>query len=163
MSDTTGMPSLDYLKTWEKLFVLRYIETGNGTTSMRFARPHLKAPGESAKQALRKENIKRALEEVWEQHRAEHKITVARVTTMLLEDRVFARDTGTASAAVSATVALAKLHGLMAEKVVVTKSDISEVSDDELIAIARGELDPAGRGRPGFATPGGSGGTDSVH
>ena len=66
-------------------------------------------------------------------------MTVERITKQLQEDRELAHREGQAGAAVSASTALAKLHGLMVDKrevkVVATLTD-AEV-DDELAEIKR--------------------------
>lgn len=47
---------------------------------------------------------------------------------------------GQASAAVSAVMAIAKLHGLVVDKSEVTKKrDAADISDAELLAIAKGD------------------------
>lgn len=50
-------------------------------------------------------------------HAERHEITVDCLRDMLLEDREFARSCGTAAAAVSATMGLAKLYGKLSDKV----------------------------------------------
>lgn len=66
-------------------------------------------------------------------------ITVERLTQMLIEDRDLARGIEQPSAAVSANIALARLHGLIVDKKQVThKYDASDLSDSELAAIATG-------------------------
>jgi hypothetical protein len=43
-------------------------------------------------------------------------ITIETITQMLIEDRAFAKECGTPAAAVSASLGLAKLHGLVVDK-----------------------------------------------
>jgi hypothetical protein len=74
-------------------------------------------------------------------------ITIETITSMLLADRDLARDVNQTSAAVSATKALAGLHGLVIDRKEVGRpGEFSEMSDDELATIARRSSGISGEG-----------------
>lgn len=63
----------------------------------------------------KKPEVERRVRELQAPARRAHEVTVEGVTRRLLEDREFARETKNAGAAVTATMGLAKLHGLLVE------------------------------------------------
>ena len=65
-----------------------------------------------------------------------HNVTVDSLTRELEESRADARQDKQHSAAISATLGKARLHGLLTEKLKVTH-DYEEMTDDELLALAR--------------------------
>lgn len=60
-------------------------------------------------------NVMARVRELQRPVRERHQIDIERITVQLLEDREFARATRNAGAAVTATMGLAKLHGLLVE------------------------------------------------
>jgi phage terminase small subunit len=84
--------------------------------------------------------IQARLAELQERAAIRTEITAADIAEQLEEDRQFARSLNQASAAVSATVAKAKVLGIMVERSQVeqTSKDEREASDAELVHIARG-------------------------
>jgi hypothetical protein len=74
-------------------------------------------------------------------HAERHNITVDSLSAELEEARVAALSTGQISAAVSAIMGKAKLHGLLVEKVnarLNVKRHADDYTDDELLEIIRG-------------------------
>jgi hypothetical protein len=65
---------------------------------------------------LANDKIKARVENLKAAHRERHEITVDRITEMLEEDRKLAQQEGQAGAAVSASMAIAKLHGLILDR-----------------------------------------------
>jgi phage terminase small subunit len=104
----------------QEAFCLAYIETGNASEAYRRAYNAGKMKPESinvnasklladAKVALRVAELKSELFE-------RHKVTTDTIAVMLREDREFARECETPGAAVTATMGLAKLYGLLTDK-----------------------------------------------
>ncbi len=83
----------------------------------------------------------------------EHLDTVDSIATMLREDRLAARDKGQFSAAVSATMGLAKLRGLLIDK----KEDVTPKRTDEQIDARILELLGPGRKERTSGAAGGKG------
>ena len=80
-------------------------------------------------------NIIQRVEELQRRSSARAEIDKDRLTRMYLEDRALAYKLGQAGAARSATDSLAKLHGLLVNKVEVgNPGDFARMSDDELEA-----------------------------
>lgn len=89
-----------------------------------------------------------------------HDITIDKLTSMALAayDMALTETVAQPSAAISAVLAIGKLHGLVVDKKEVTrKRDATDLTLDELYAIA-------GMGRAGdHSAPAGTGDADSVH
>ena len=111
----------------QEAFCLAYIETGNASEAYRSAYNAAKMKPESVnvgasklladpKIALRVAELKSDLVE-------RHQVTADSIAKMLREDREFARECETPSAAVTATMGLAKLYGLLTDKTEVTGKD----------------------------------------
>jgi hypothetical protein len=66
---------------------------------------------------------------------------------MFIEDRDFAREVGQASAAVSATDKLARLHGFMVDKSI-SMNVTAQMSDDDLMLLVRQLQQPAAPNPP---------------
>ncbi len=105
----------------QEAFCLAYIETGNASEAYRRAYDAGGMKGETinrnAKALLDDNKIATRVAELKAAHAEQHEITVERIAKMLIEDREFARDNGTPAAAVSATMGLAKLGGLLTDKI----------------------------------------------
>lgn len=105
----------------QEAFCLAYVETGNASEAYRSAyqvRPGTKPESVNVsacklladpKVSLRVDELKAALVE-------RHGVTVDDIAALLREDRKFARECATPAAAVSATMGLAKLYGLLTDK-----------------------------------------------
>lgn len=104
----------------QEAFCQRYIETGNASEAYRLSYNAAKMKPESVhvkacellanvKVAVRVAELKEALAK-------RHQMTVADIAAMLSEDRDFARSLDTPAAAISATLGLAKLFGLLTDK-----------------------------------------------
>ena len=108
----------------QEFFCQRYIEMGNASEAYRQSYNAENMNNDSirveANRLLNNPNVALRVNELQELHRLRHEVTVDTITRELIEDRQFAREQGQASAAISATVHKAKLHGLMAEKTEVT-------------------------------------------
>lgn len=91
---------------------------------------------------LKKPNIAAALADAEAKLQAKAEMTVERVAQMLLDDRQMARELGQPSAAVTAAMGVAKLYGLLVDKVeaetvnttYVISDTPEEVSSEEWIA-----------------------------
>ncbi len=104
----------------QEQFCQSYIETGNASEAYRRAynAENMKAETINVKASELLSNGKVAVrvDYLQEQHRKRHNVTVDTLTVELDEALKLANDTKNPSAAVSAIVAKAKLHGLLIEK-----------------------------------------------
>lgn len=135
----------------QEAFVKAFLETGSSTQAYRMAydAENMKDSTIRAKacELLKNGKIAERLERARESSQKRHDITIARLTDMLIEDRELARKVESPAAAVSAVLAIGKLHGLIVDKKEVTrKRDAADFDDDELAEIAR-------MGRAGTSAP----------
>jgi hypothetical protein len=104
----------------QEAFCLAYIETGNASEAYRQAYNVGKMkPGSvnvEAVKLLANPNIALRVAELKSELVERHKVTADTIAVMLREDREFARECETPGAAVSATMGLAKLYGLLTDK-----------------------------------------------
>lgn len=111
----------------QEAFCLAYVETGNASEAYRRAYDAEKMKpaviNVKASQLLAQDKISVRVDELKAAHAERHGVTVDDIAAMLREDRKFARDCGTAAAAVSATMGLAKLYGHLRDKVEHTGKD----------------------------------------
>lgn len=129
-----------------------YIETSNATESYRRAYNPPNANYTSIKRrghvTLNRPLVQARIKELQAGHAERHDMSVDDIAEMLKEDRLLARKQKQAGAAVAATMGMAKLYGLITDKVkseTTIKGDADDYTDDELAAIAaRGRgSDPA--------------------
>jgi hypothetical protein len=110
----------DKLTVKQERFCEAFIETGNASEAYRrtYSTSNMaeKTVWEKASHMLAKDKVKARVENLKAMHRERHEITVDRLTQMLEEDRELARKEGQAGAAVSATMSIAKLHGMILDK-----------------------------------------------
>lgn len=102
-------------------FTQQYHALGNASEAYRVANPksrkwkpetvHVKACN-----MLKEDKVQARLHELQAASAEKHGITIESLTLMLKEDRQLARDKEQASAAVSAVMGLAKIHGLIVDK-----------------------------------------------
>ncbi len=104
----------------QEAFCLSYIELGNASAAYRRAYDAdlMKDTtiNRKAKELLDNGNITARIEELTTAHQQRHNITVDSITALLIEDRRLAHKNGQSSAAVSASMGLAKLYGLCTDK-----------------------------------------------
>jgi phage terminase small subunit len=114
------------LKPKQEAFACAYVETGNASEAYRRAydagRMKAETVNRKAKECLDNGKITARITALQAQHAKRHDITVDNITAMLREDREKAHGQGQISAAVSATMGLAKLHGLIVDK---AKQDVN--------------------------------------
>jgi phage terminase small subunit len=114
------MAKLNTLTPKQEAFACAYIETGNASEAYRRAYDAdcMKAEtvNRKAKECLDNGKITARITALQEKHARRHDVTVDSLTSMLRADRGLAHDLGQAGAAVSATMGLAKLHGLIVDK-----------------------------------------------
>jgi phage terminase small subunit len=150
-------------------FVKEYHKTGNATESLRRANPKcLKWKPDvvnvKASQMLKEDKVQLRLSELrirsQERSEKEHDVSIASLTKMAKAayDLAMTPDVAAPAAAITAVLAIGKLHGLVVDKKEVTrKRDASDFDDTELYAIAR-----MGRARVD-QTEGSSEGLDCIH
>lgn len=110
----------DLLTPKQERFCLGYVETGSASEAYRRA---YNAEGmkpatvnRSAKELLDNPKIAARVQSLQAEHAKRHEVTVDSIVAMLREDRDFARECRTPGAAVSATMGMAKLYGLLPDK-----------------------------------------------
>jgi phage terminase small subunit len=126
-------------------FVQEYHATGNASEALRRAYPNACKWKEGsvnvrASRLLADAKVLLRLEQLQAEAAARHNITVDSITEMLKEDREKAHAAGQIGAAVSASMGLAKLHGLIVDKAEVKRTDsgdIASITTNELEAIVR--------------------------
>jgi len=111
----------------QEAFCLAYIETGNASEAYRRAgysqNAAQKTIHEAASRLLADGKVSARVKELQGEVAKRFEITVDRIAEMLHEDRAFARECATPAAAVSATMGLAKLGGLLTDKTELTGKD----------------------------------------
>jgi hypothetical protein len=104
----------------QEAFACAYVETGNASEAYRQAgysqKAALKTQTEAASRLLADSKVLARVEALRVQHAQRHNVTVDSITEMLKEDREKAHAAGQIGAAVSATMGLAKLHGLIIDR-----------------------------------------------
>jgi hypothetical protein len=76
-----------------------------------------------------------------------YQIDIERMTLQLMEDRAYARMIGNASAAVSATMGLAKLHGLLVEDRKNNKDPFEAWTTEQLLAVKKQAMELIARAK----------------
>ena len=138
----------------QEAFARAYVETGNASEAYRKAydAENMSDPviWNRASELLKHGGVTVRVQQLQAKHQKRHEITVDTITEMLKADRDLARQNAQTGAAVSASMGLAKLHGLVVEKREVKHmSGVEDLNDDEL-----GHIASAGRNRAA-STPGG--------
>jgi len=104
----------------QEAFCLAYIETGNASEAYRRSydagRMQPATINVKASQLLADDKIAVRVAELKAAHVERHNVTIDTIREMLVEDRKLARELETPAAAVSATMGLAKLYGLLTDK-----------------------------------------------
>lgn len=112
----------------QEAFALAYVETSNASEAYRQCydvKPDAKPEGiwVDACKLLATPKVALRVAQIQASHAKRHEITVDKLTEMLKEDRELARTGGEPAAAIKAVEVLAKLHGHMVEKKVVTSDN----------------------------------------
>jgi phage terminase small subunit len=129
----------------QEAFACAYVETGNASEAYRRAyqpkKMGQKAITVESTRLMQHPSIALAIEQLQAAHAERHNITVDSLTVELEKARESARSTGQISAAVSAIMGKAKLHGLIVDKQeqkrVSGDGDITGIPTDELETIVR--------------------------
>lgn len=120
----------------QEKFCQKFVELGNASEAYRqsydASRMSPTSVNRKAKELLDNGKIAARLEELGNRALEQHDMTVADIATMLKEDRAFARQCGTAAAAVSASMGLAKLYGLLRDKVEHTGKDGGPIQTEQV-------------------------------
>lgn len=138
----------------QEAFARAYVETGNASEAYRrsYDAENMKDQviWNRASELLQHGGVTVRVQELQSAAAEKHKITVDTITEMLKEDRELARTNAQSGAAVSASMGLAKLHGLIVEKREIKNVSSAEDLDDSELA------DLAMAGRRGTAKASGS-------
>lgn len=104
----------------QEAFALAYVETGNASEAYRRAYDASRTKPDvvhvKASQVLADGRVSVRVAELKADLVERHKVTADTIRDMLLEDRAFAREMETPAAAVTATMGLAKLYGLITDR-----------------------------------------------
>lgn len=105
----------------QEAFARAYMEVGNASEAYRLCydvSENAKPEGVwvDACKLLANPKVALRVEQLQREARERHKIDIDTITQMLREDRELARKEGQSSAAVSAVMGLAKIHGLIVDK-----------------------------------------------
>lgn len=134
----------------QEAFCQVYVETGNASEAYRrcynTSKMKDKSVWEKASELLANVKVKARVRELaliaQKVQQEKFEITIETVTRMLIEDRKLAREVSQVSAAVSASKAIAQIHGLVIDRKEVGKpgefAELEDMSDADLAAIARG-------------------------
>lgn len=98
-----------------------YVETSNASEAYRRAKPKSRkwnadSVKVQASRSLRDPHVVLTIEQIRTELRDRHRVTLDTITEMLREDRQLAHSVAQSGAAVSASMGLAKLHGLIVDK-----------------------------------------------
>ncbi len=135
----------------QQRFVEEYLIDLNATAAARragYTHPNTQGP-----RLLVNVGVKAAIAQLQAEHRERCAVTKDSITEMLREDRAFARQCNQSGPAVTASVAIARLHGLVIDKSAVTTSNVTATERAERIAELTERLGLARR-------PGGTNGKD---
>jgi phage terminase small subunit len=117
----TGMA--DKLTPKQERFCLKYIETGNASEAYRLAYNAKAMKPETinreAKTLIDNPKVATRIQEIRDKHQKRHDVTVDSITAELDESRNLAMKDRQHSAAITASMGKAKLHGLITEKAVI--------------------------------------------
>ena len=120
----------------QQAFALAYVETGNASEAYRRAYDAENSSPETIKveasRLLDNPNVALTVVGLQEEARERTLVTLESLTRELDEDRSLARKLEMPSAAVSAVMGKAKLHGLITDK---TKNDTTLSGDEKMIAM----------------------------
>lgn len=104
----------------QERFCLAFVEGSNATRAYRQAydceRMKNTTVNRNAKREMDKSKIRARILDLQAMHRERHEINIDLITAMLLRDRQLAREEKKPDAAISAVMAIAKLHGLVTVK-----------------------------------------------
>lgn len=138
----------------QEAFARAYVETGNASEAYRrsYDAENMKDQviTQKAYELLQHGDVTVMVRQLKANVQKRHAITVDTITEMLKEDRELARTNAQSGAAVSASMGLAKLHGLIVEKREIKNVSSAEDLDDSELA------DLAMAGRRGTAKASGS-------
>ncbi len=133
------------LNAKQERFCEEYAVDSNGAQACIRAGYSPKAAKEQASRLLTKANVRDRIAELQAQHRARLDVTVESLTAELEEARALAIKKGHASAAVQATMGIAKLHGLLIDRAEVkTTSEMTLAEVRARIKEIEAELAEAG-------------------
>jgi phage terminase small subunit len=116
-----SMALREHLTPKQDAFAMAYVETGNASEAYRRAyapkRMGQKAVTVESTRLLRHPSVSLAIARQQQDARERHDVTVDGLTADLTAARQLAMKLGNPGAAVAATMAIAKLHGLLRDKV----------------------------------------------
>lgn len=123
----------------QEKFCALYVELGNASEAYRqsYDAKAMKdaTVNRKAKELLDNGKIAARLGELKAGHAERHEMTVDRIRDMLIEDRDFARELEAPSAAIAASMGLAKLYGHLRDKVEHTGKDGKDLPAGPAVAI----------------------------
>ena len=123
----------------QEAFAQAYVEASNASEAYRRSYSAVKMAQRTveveASKLLSHPEVTLRVSELQKRAQQRHDITVDTITAMLIADRELAREKGQPSAAVSAVMGLAKIHGLILDKAQISGNEESPlVTRIELVA-----------------------------
>jgi hypothetical protein len=121
----------------QKRFCIEYIKDLNATQAYIRAGYSSSGAGQSGERLLKNAEVSNEVKALQQEMREKNKVSVDTIVTELMADREKAREQGSYSVAVKATMEIARLHGLY-EKDNVQKTNSTEgLSEEQLISRLR--------------------------
>ena len=123
----------------QRRFCEEYVIDSNGKQAAIRAGYSMKAATQQGSTLLTYPKVVAEIDRLRAEQRARLNVTIEMITKQLIADRELAHNEGQAGAAVSASMALAKLHGLMVDKreVRVVSNMTPEQIEEELAEVQR--------------------------
>lgn len=123
----------DKLTPKQAAFVREYLVDRNGTQAAIRAGYSKKTANITASKLLTKANIKDAVDKGEEKHAERCAVTIETITQELESDRQLARDLSQPSAAITASMGIAKLHGLVIDKAENKNTNTNAEASDKIM------------------------------
>jgi hypothetical protein len=119
----------------QKRFCIEYVKDLNATQAYIRAGYSQSGAGQSAEKLLRNTEVSNEVKALQQEMREKNKVSVDTIVTELTADREKAREQGSYSVAVKATMEIARLHGLYEKDNVQRRTNSLEgLSEEQLIS-----------------------------
>jgi phage terminase small subunit len=118
----------------QKRFCIEYVKDLNATQAYIRAGYSSSGAGQSGEKLLRNAEISNEVKALQQEMREKNKVSVDTIVTELMADREKAREQGSYSVAVKATMEIARLHGLYEKDNVQKTNSIEGLSKEQLIS-----------------------------
>ena len=117
----------------QKRFCTEYVKDLNATQAYIRAGYSQSGADQSGERLLKNAEVSNEVKALQQEMREKNKITVEKVVSELMADREKAREQGSYSAAVKATMEIARLHGLYEKDNVQRTNSIEGLSEEQIL------------------------------